>query len=91
LIYHTVIASKYTNLVSGFFKRCKVICIPSSTCLFITLRINEHITVCLHKLGYFIYQGFIYSPILIAWVIAAPLYMLAGPSPLLEFLFNGQK
>ncbi|KAF6041450.1 hypothetical protein EB796_000248 [Bugula neritina] len=36
-------------------------------------------------------QGFIYSQILIAWVAAVPLYMLSGPSPLLEVLFNGQK
>ncbi|KAF6020384.1 hypothetical protein EB796_021356 [Bugula neritina] len=33
-------------------------------------------------------QGFIYSQILIAWVAAVPLYMLSGPSPLLEVLFN---
>ncbi|KAF6041451.1 hypothetical protein EB796_000233 [Bugula neritina] len=87
-IYKTIVEATYSgasNYLSFTFQTS-----PSTLGIVYSVWSAGYLLVC-PLVPLLVNKGFIYSPILIAWVIAAPLYMLAGPSPLLEFLFNGQK
>ena len=43
------------------------------------------------KFCIFVFKGFIYSTMLVAWLGATGLVLVMGPSELLDFIFHGKK